>query len=78
MHLYLFMGICMCVQVSAEARETHGSAGAGVTGRHDLPYVGLGNKLGPLQEQHARLTTDTFFQAQLDNLNKIKSRGFPK
>lgn len=49
------MGICMYAQVPAEARETDGSARAAVTGRHDLPYE------SPLQEQHALLTTDTFF-----------------
>lgn len=38
------------------------------------PMWVLGNKLDPLQEHHAPLTTDIFFQPQLDNLNKIKSR----
>ena len=40
------MGIFMCVHVPAEARETDGAAGAGVTGRQDLPYVGPGKQTG--------------------------------
>lgn len=51
---------------------------AGVTGRHDLPYVGPGKQTGSSVRTACTLTTDTFFQPQLDNLNKIKSRGFPK